>query len=107
MALTGRAALLALLGVLWVGLVQPGWAGVGVWLGLLLAAAGLDLALAGSPAGLEGRRGARAAGGAGGAPRRPAGGPPRRVGDHDAHRPQRRPTPAARDAAGRLAALGG
>ena len=59
MAITGRAALLALLGVLWVGVVQPGWAGVGVWLLVLLAAIGLDLALAGSPRALDLRRGLR------------------------------------------------
>ena|SRR5215213_1318148 len=56
MALTGRAALLALLGVLWVGLVQPGWLGIGVWLAVVLAAVGLDLALAGSPRALDLRR---------------------------------------------------
>src|SRR4051794_14637798 len=61
MVITGRAALLALLGVPWVGLVQPDWAGIGLWLGVLLAAAGLDLALAGSPAGLDVRRDARQA----------------------------------------------
>lgn len=49
MALTGRAALLALAGVLWVGLAQPSWAGVGAWLALLVVAVGVDLALAGSP----------------------------------------------------------
>jgi uncharacterized protein (DUF58 family) len=59
MAITGRAALLALVGVLWVGLVQPGWAGVGVWLLVLLAAIGLDLALAGSPHTLDLRRDVR------------------------------------------------
>src|SRR4051794_41808137 len=61
MVLTGRAALLTLLGVLWVGLVQPGWTGIGVWLGVLVAAAGLDVGLAGSPAGLDLRRDARQA----------------------------------------------
>src|SRR4051794_595599 len=59
MALTGRAALLALLGVLWVGLVQPGWAGIGVWLLVLLVVVGADLTLAASPAALDLRRDAR------------------------------------------------
>jgi uncharacterized protein (DUF58 family) len=53
MALTGRAALLALLGVLWVALVQPGWAGLGVWLLVVAVAVGADLLLAGSPAALR------------------------------------------------------
>jgi uncharacterized protein (DUF58 family) len=53
MALTGRAALLALLGVLWVALVQPGWAGLGVWLLVVATVVGIDLALAGSPAALR------------------------------------------------------
>jgi uncharacterized protein (DUF58 family) len=59
MALTGRAALLALLGVLWVGLVRPGWAGIGGWLLVLLAVVALDLALAGSPRALALARDAR------------------------------------------------
>ncbi len=50
MALTGRTALLALLGVLWVGLVQPSWAGIGVWLLVVAVAVGVDLLLAGSTA---------------------------------------------------------
>jgi uncharacterized protein (DUF58 family) len=66
MALTGRAALLALAGVLWVGLLQPGWAGVGVWLLVLVVAVGIDLAVAGSPRALElhrdGRQGVRLGG---------------------------------------------
>ena len=66
MALTGRAALLALLGVLWVGLVQPGWAGLGVWLAVVLAAVALDLALAGSPRALDLRRDVRPDAGPGG-----------------------------------------
>ena len=49
MALTGRAALLALLGVGWVGFVQPGWAGLAVWAAVVVVAVGLDLALAASP----------------------------------------------------------
>ncbi|GMA88442.1 lipoprotein [Angustibacter aerolatus] len=49
MALTGRAALLALLGVLYVGLVQPGWGGLGVWALVVLAAVVVDLLLAASP----------------------------------------------------------
>jgi len=53
MALTGRAALLALLGVPWVGLVQPGWAGLGVWALVVTAVVGLDLALAASPRALR------------------------------------------------------
>lgn len=56
MALTGRAALLALLGVLWVGLAQPGWAGIGVWALVVAAAIGLDLLLAASPAALAFQR---------------------------------------------------
>ena len=59
MVITGRAALLAVLGVLWVGVVQPGWVGVGVWLLVVLACVGLDLALAGSPRDLDVRRDAR------------------------------------------------
>src|SRR4051794_41962820 len=59
MALTGRAALLALLGVLWVGLVQPGWAGIGGWLLVLLAVVALDLVLAGSPRAVALARNAR------------------------------------------------
>ncbi|GAB3594720.1 DUF58 domain-containing protein [Angustibacter peucedani] len=53
MALTGRAALLALLGVVWAGLVQPSWAGVGVWLLVVAAAVAVDLAVAGSPRGVR------------------------------------------------------
>lgn len=53
MALTGRAALLALLGVLWVGLVQPSWAGIGAWVLVVLAAVVVDLLLAGDPAALS------------------------------------------------------
>ncbi|WP_426562295.1 DUF58 domain-containing protein [Angustibacter sp. McL0619] len=49
MALTGRCALLALLGVGWVALVQPSVAGVGVWLLVLATAIALDLLLAASP----------------------------------------------------------
>jgi uncharacterized protein (DUF58 family) len=49
-ALTGRAALLALVGVIWVGWVRPDWSGVGQWALLVLAAVIADLALAGSPA---------------------------------------------------------
>ena len=49
MALTGRAALLTLVGVVYVGLVQPGWAGIGVWALVVVAAAVADLALAASP----------------------------------------------------------
>jgi uncharacterized protein (DUF58 family) len=46
---TGRAALLTALGVLWVGLVQPGWDGVLVWLVVVAAAVAADVALAASP----------------------------------------------------------
>lgn len=53
MALTGRAALLALLGVGWVALVQPSWAGIGVWWLVVLAAVLVDLALAASPRALQ------------------------------------------------------
>ncbi|HET8614888.1 MAG TPA: DUF58 domain-containing protein [Actinomycetales bacterium] len=53
MALTGRAALLALLGVLWVGLVQPSWAGLGTWLAVVAAVVVLDLLLAGRPGALR------------------------------------------------------
>ena len=49
MALTGRAALLALLGVLYVGLVQPGRGGLLVWLLVVAVVAGVDLLLAASP----------------------------------------------------------
>jgi uncharacterized protein (DUF58 family) len=57
MAVTGRAALLALAGVLWVGLVQPGWAGWGVWALVIAVAVAVDLLLAASPARLVlGRR---------------------------------------------------
>ena len=49
MALTGRAALLTLVGVVYVGLVQPGWAGIGVWALVVVTAAVADLALAASP----------------------------------------------------------
>jgi uncharacterized protein (DUF58 family) len=49
MALTGRAALLALLGVPWVGFVQPGWGGIGTWLLVLAVAVTVDLARAASP----------------------------------------------------------
>jgi len=50
-AVTGRAALLALLGVIPVGLA-PGWAALLGWTGVVLAAIGVDLLLAGSPRGL-------------------------------------------------------
>lgn len=53
MAVTGRAALLAQLGLLWVGLVQPGWGGLATWLLVLAAAIGLDLLLAADPGGLQ------------------------------------------------------
>ncbi|MGN6611460.1 MAG: DUF58 domain-containing protein [Angustibacter sp.] len=49
MVVTGRAVLLAALGVLWVGLVQPGWDGVLVWLAVVAVAVGVDVALAASP----------------------------------------------------------
>jgi uncharacterized protein (DUF58 family) len=48
MALTGRAGLLALVGVLVVGLVLPSWTGVGLVAVVLLAGVAADLALAGS-----------------------------------------------------------
>ncbi len=53
MALTGRAALLALVGVLWVALVQPGWGGLGTWLLVVVIAVGVDLLLAASPRALR------------------------------------------------------
>ncbi len=53
MALTGRAALLALVGVAYVGLVQPAWAGIGVWALVVVAAVGVDVALAASPRALS------------------------------------------------------
>ncbi len=58
MALTGRAALLALVGVVWVGWVRPGWSGIGQWALIVLAVVVLDLALAGSPARVSLTRGA-------------------------------------------------
>ena len=51
MALTGRAALLAVLGVAVVALA-PGWAGLIGWLLVVVTAVVADLLLAGSPAGL-------------------------------------------------------
>ena len=48
MAITGRAALLALVGVVPVALA-PGAASVLGWLALVLLVVGVDLALAGSP----------------------------------------------------------
>ncbi len=53
MVVTGRAAGLALAGVGWVGLVQPGWGGVLVWLAVLGVAVAVDVALAVSPRGLD------------------------------------------------------
>lgn len=53
MALTGRVGLAALLGAVFVGVVMPSWAGVGVILALLLAGALVDLALAGGVRRLE------------------------------------------------------
>jgi uncharacterized protein (DUF58 family) len=58
-ALTGRAALLALLGVAFVALL-PGWAGILVWLLVVVAAVAADLLVAGSPAGLVVERAAMA-----------------------------------------------
>jgi uncharacterized protein (DUF58 family) len=52
MALTGRLGLLALLGALVVGLVLPSWTGIWLVGGVLLAAALVDLALAGGVRGL-------------------------------------------------------
>ncbi|HEX3005572.1 MAG TPA: DUF58 domain-containing protein [Angustibacter sp.] len=49
MVVTGRAALLAALGVLWVGFVQPGWDGVLVWLAVVGLAVVADVVLAASP----------------------------------------------------------
>jgi uncharacterized protein (DUF58 family) len=58
-ALTGRAALLAVLGVAVVALA-PGWAGLIGWLLVVVAAVVADLLLAGSPAGLVVHRAAMA-----------------------------------------------
>jgi uncharacterized protein (DUF58 family) len=49
MAITARAALLALIGVIWVGFIQSSWTGIGVWLLVVLAVIALDLLLAASP----------------------------------------------------------
>ncbi|MGH3342519.1 MAG: DUF58 domain-containing protein [Carbonactinosporaceae bacterium] len=56
MALTGRVGLLALLGAFVVGLVLPGWHGIAVVEGLLLAGVLADVALAGSVRHLRFRR---------------------------------------------------
>jgi uncharacterized protein (DUF58 family) len=50
---TGRAAALALAGVGWVALVQPGWSGLLTWLVVLVATLGADVALAASPGALR------------------------------------------------------
>lgn len=52
MALTGRAGLLALLGVLVVGIALPSWTGIGLLGAIVLAAVLADLALAGGVRGL-------------------------------------------------------
>jgi uncharacterized protein (DUF58 family) len=57
MALTGRAALLALFGVAVVGLAAPSWAGVLVVAAVLVAGVGADLLLAGGVRGLGFDRG--------------------------------------------------
>ncbi|MGH3460517.1 MAG: DUF58 domain-containing protein [Kribbellaceae bacterium] len=49
MVITWRAALLAALGVPFVGFVMPSWGGIGVVLLVLLAVCLIDVALAGSP----------------------------------------------------------
>jgi uncharacterized protein (DUF58 family) len=46
---TGRAGLLAAVGVVWVGLVQPGWDGVLVWLAVLVLAVAADVLVAAGP----------------------------------------------------------
>jgi uncharacterized protein (DUF58 family) len=51
--LTGRAVLLSLLGVLWVGFVQPSRTGIWVWLGVVALAVAVDLLLAASPRRLQ------------------------------------------------------
>jgi uncharacterized protein (DUF58 family) len=56
-ALTGRTALLALLGAGFVALL-PSWAGLGGWLLVLVVAVAADLLLAGSPASLRVERAA-------------------------------------------------
>jgi uncharacterized protein (DUF58 family) len=57
MAITGRAAVLALFGVAVVGLVAPSWAGVLVVAAVLVAGVGADLLLAGGVRGLGFDRG--------------------------------------------------
>ncbi len=49
MVITWRAAVLAALGVPFVGFVMPSWAGIGVVLAVLLLVCLVDIALAGSP----------------------------------------------------------
>src|SRR6266542_5384608 len=56
MALTGRTGLLALLGALLVGFAVPGWLGIAVVEGLLVAGVVADLTLAGPVRQLQLRR---------------------------------------------------
>ena len=53
MVVTGRAAVIAVLGVPFVALAMPSWAGIGVVLAVLLLACIVDLVLAGSPRKLQ------------------------------------------------------
>ncbi len=53
MVLTGRAGLLAGLGVVFVALVMPSWSGVGVVILSVLLVCLVDLLLAGSPRRLQ------------------------------------------------------
>ena len=53
MVLTGRAGLLAAAGVVFVALVMPSWAGIGVVVAVVLLVCLVDLLLAGSPRRLQ------------------------------------------------------
>src|SRR4051812_43985042 len=53
MVVSGRAGLLAGLGVLFVALLMPSWAGVGLVVGVVLLVCLVDLVLAGSPRRLQ------------------------------------------------------
>ena len=53
MVLTGRAALLAAAGVVFVALVMPSWGGVGVVVAVVLVVCLVDVLLAGSPRRLQ------------------------------------------------------
>jgi len=53
MVVTGRAGLLAGLGVVFVALVMPSWSGIGLVVAVVLLVCLLDLLLAGSPRRLQ------------------------------------------------------